>query len=857
MDIKARLEELTQAYVAGDLYELELAQSQRQALAEAQQDGVDLPADGTTLAVGQIIGPPERRMRLVHDLSGKGQLWLAQVADSDVTLENLRAIKIFTPETHQPSTSSGKHEPTRADALGLRAYLAKVQARVDSAMKLDHPNITKTYAWRQDVGAWSFAEMEYVSPQQSQTLRQWLAAQGTADLSWEQITPWLEGIAAALDYARHHYRFAHQHLDSDTVLITKQGTVQLCSFGLASEIREPRSVLFSTAVAHREDGSGEAVTEDTTYRRDVFALALLTYRLLAGRSAQEAQAEPPGAVPRPAGLTDEAWQVLRRGLAYPSELCPTDAGQFVQALQSAQNPTPQQAQRGLPLPQLLGLVGVVGLLIVLGIYLFAGDATTESGLEGAQTGGETIPVNEGTSLGNEESALDREAFEAARRVHTVAAYRLYLGRCPQCAYGKEARSTIKNLETAQKIEELQADATGLLAAFGDGRAERGDEALARLNALAALVPGDPLIAAGHQQLVQGWMKLALTSLNKADTAQARQWLNKVAALQPDLPELAALNEALKVAEAAEQARQADANAFAQARRTDTRKAYWSYLDQCGRECRHRPESEAALARLAPDYPVFRDRLKSGGAAPDMVALPSGELQMGSPSGETGRYSDESQQLVRITRPFAIGKYEVMFQEYDQFANATGKPLPPDQGWGRGRRPVINVSLENAVAYANWLSQQTGQRYRLPTEAEWEYAARSGTTTARYWGDDPNQGCAYANAADLDGKRVYTGWPVMQCHDGQVHTAPAGSYRDNNFGLHDMAGNVLEWTCSIYTRDATAPVHECQQPSGDQDMVVRGGSWSDEPKNVRSAERHRNRGDSSAYFLGFRVVRAQP
>ncbi|NMQ18666.1 formylglycine-generating enzyme family protein [Candidatus Competibacter phosphatis] len=241
----------------------------------------------------------------------------------------------------------------------------------------------------------------------------------------------------------------------------------------------------------------------------------------------------------------------------------------------------------------------------------------------------------------------------------------------------------------------------------------------------------------------------------------------------------------------------------------------------------------------------------------MIVIPAGGFLMGSPSNEKGRYSDEPLHSVRIAKSFAIGKYEVMFHEYDHFATAAGRPLPPDQGWGRGRRPVINVGWRDATAYADWLSQQTGQRYRLPTEAEWEYAARAGTRTSRYWGDDPDRGCAYANAADLDGKRVFVGWTVMQCHDGEVYTASVGSYRNNDFGLHDMAGNVLEWTCSLYDENSQAPIQSCEAPAAGRQFVVRGGSWNDEPRNVRSAERHRSDPDFRDYFLGFRLVRELP
>lgn len=895
MDIETRLEELAQAYAAGRLNEAELARLQEEALRIVADDGDHVrlsdsglprgesdpggsPAAPGALTAGRVIGPPDRQMRLVHDLSGRGRIWLAYPAfssqDGGEPADEFRAIKIFLPAGYESGSidSVRDERASRADLIGLRSYLAKARARVELAVKLDHPVIARIYGWRQGSDGWPFAEMEYLNPHHGRSLAQLLKEQGGDGLSWEMAGKWLRPVAAALDYARREHRLAHQHLDADTVFVTDQGTARLLGFGLAAEIREPRSVLFSTGGSGREatgEGAIESVAAETTFRRDVFALALLAYRLLAGHSVQEAQGQPPGAVPRPPGLTDDAWQVLRRGLAYPSELCPTDAGQFIQALDAAQRPAIASSGRGsLPKWTWALMVGLA-LAISLGVYWFSTpiDQRTEQisseGVAGPPLSGEPergtttpveAPVEEGVALREAEREIDQRAFEAARRIDTVAAYQMYLQRCPQCGYGKDARAAIKGLETRKKIEALKADFAALATALEEGREERGSEALARLDALATLTPDDPLITAGRQQLARSWVKMALISLNKPDPDEARKWLKKAEAIQPELPELVALNQALKQAEAVEQVKQTDTEAFAATRRADTRRAYWAYLDRCATGCRHRAEAEAALARLAPAYPVLRDRLNDGSQGPEMVVIPAGEFQMGSPSSEVGRYSDEPTRAVRIEKSLAIGKYEVMFHEYDRFATATGKPLPDDHDWGRGRRPVINVDWKNATAYAEWLSQQTGQRYRLPTEAEWEYAARAGTTTSRYWGDDPNEGCAYANAADLDGKKVFVGWTVMQCHDGQVYTAPVGNYRNNEFGLYDMAGNVLEWTCSIYDKESKAPAQRCQEPGGDQEMVVRGGSWSDEPRNVRSADRHRSRPEFRDYFLGFRLVR---
>jgi len=735
MDIETRLEELAQAYAAGQLSETDLVRLQKEALREAgggsamgkndsKASFITGSASLEALSAGKIIGPPERPMQLVHDLSGRRRVWLAQPTSSAQgreTTEEFRAIKMLLPVGQE--TGSGEsvrdERASRADMINLRSYLAKANARVQLATKLSHPVIARIYGWRQGADGWPFVEMEYINPRHGHTLAQLLAEPGRNVWPWETIAQWLRPVAAALDYAYGEHRFAHQNIDADMVFVTDQGTVRLLGFGLATEIREPRSVLFSTGAGRDASGdvSADAVSAEVAFRRDVFALALLIYRLLAGRSVQEAQGQPPGAVPRPPGLKDEAWQVLRRGLAYPSELCPTNAGQFMRMLDAAQLSAMTTASRG-PLPKWIwGLAAALIVVVGGGIYWFNRpvDRTPALAVTPSEPTPEvktpvSEPVDEGVSLQAAEREVDQQAFEAAGRVDSIAAYQLYLQRCPQCGYGKEARIAISALENRKKIERLKADFAALAPVFEDGNEERGNEALARLEALAELVPDDPLIPEGRQRLVRGWVKMALTSLNKSNPEDARKWLKKAEAIDPALPELAALSQALIQAETVALVRQTDVEAFASARRVDTRRAYWDYLDRCGTHCGHRTEAETALARLMPAYAVLRDRLNDGSPGPEMIAIPAGGFQMGSPPAETGRYSDEPLQPVRIEKPFAIGKYEVMFHEYDRFATATGKPLPSDHDWGRGRRPVINIDWNSAIAYAEWLSQQTGQRY---------------------------------------------------------------------------------------------------------------------------------------------------
>ena len=163
--------------------------------------------------------------------------------------------------------------------------------------------------------------------------------------------------------------------------------------------------------------------------------------------------------------------------------------------------------------------------------------------------------------------------------------------------------------------------------------------------------------------------------------------------------------------------------------------------------------------------------------PEMVVIPGGRFRMGCVSGRDCYDREHPVHEVRV-ESFELSKYEVTFEEYDRFTTATGRVRARDEGWGRGRRPVISVSWEDAVAYTRWLSEQTGEQYRLPSEAEWEYAARAGTETAYSWGNEigSNRANCYKCGSQWDGKQ----------------TAPVGSFRPNGWGLHDMHGNIFEW-----------------------------------------------------------------
>jgi len=234
-----------------------------------------------------------------------------------------------------------------------------------------------------------------------------------------------------------------------------------------------------------------------------------------------------------------------------------------------------------------------------------------------------------------------------------------------------------------------------------------------------------------------------------------------------------------------------------------------------------------------------------GECPEMVVVPAGSFTMGSPGDEPGRANDEvPQRVVTFARPFSVGKYEVTFEEWEACVagGGCGGYRPGDSVWGRGRRPVINVSWNDAKSYVDWLNRRTGKVYRLLTEAEWEYVARGGTTTA--WWCGSNASCVGE-----------IGWYVSNS-GGLTHEV--GGKRPNGFGLHDVARNVWEWVEDCWHGSyAGAPMDGSAWVTGGNcgRRVLRGGSWNDNPGVVRAAYRVGSVTGGRSSYAGFRVARA--
>lgn len=236
---------------------------------------------------------------------------------------------------------------------------------------------------------------------------------------------------------------------------------------------------------------------------------------------------------------------------------------------------------------------------------------------------------------------------------------------------------------------------------------------------------------------------------------------------------------------------------------------------------------------------YQDRLSSGGLGPTMVRLPAGTFLMGARSSLP--YPEEQPQHQVSLNNFSISKYEITFADYDRFARAANQNLPSDNNWGRSNRPVINVTWEDASEYTKWLSEETGKQYRLPTEREWEYAAKAGSDNLYWWGYEIGQ--SNANCAICGSQ-----WAGKS-------TAPVGSFAPNAFGLHDVIGNVQEWTI-----DCFRPTYNGAPPFGRWEggdcskRMVRSSSYRSYQGKNRTTKRDSFAPKRKSDTIGFRVMR---
>lgn len=283
---------------------------------------------------------------------------------------------------------------------------------------------------------------------------------------------------------------------------------------------------------------------------------------------------------------------------------------------------------------------------------------------------------------------------------------------------------------------------------------------------------------------------------------------------------------------------------------------------------------AALALLEPA--VANETFRDCADCAEMVVVPAGGFTMGSPPAEGISVAGPESHLGYLGRPrhevavssFAIGRYDVTRAEFAAFVASSGYDAARCEPGGllaprsaeTDRHPATCISWQDAQAYIRWLSAKTGKPYRLPSEAEWEYAARAGTTTPWFWGEDRFRACDFANIGDLsmrEGMPDHSGTDL--CRDGSAFASPVGSFRPNGWGLYDMAGDVWQWTADCWhaSYDGAPSDGSAWMAEACDKHPLRGGAWNMNVYHVRSANRNFDGADIRTDRTGFRLARSLP
>jgi formylglycine-generating enzyme required for sulfatase activity len=511
---------------------------------------------------------------------------------------------------------------------------------------------------------------------------------------------------------------------------------------------------------------------------------------------------------------------------------------------------------------------------------------------------------------------EAEAWEQARQANSIGIYYRFRQQYPQSPYAQQALEAISQLEDAQDWKEAQSIDTISRYEWYQRRHPDGAHRAQASNRIQELIKGRLEPEAWQQEEQESTRRRdqsAWEQAKKQHTVVAyKGYLDQGFALH-----VAEAKTAIRELEAGEARRRDDA-AWQKAQQANTRESYQAYL-KAGFKL-HAAEARAAAAGfpnpvrryLAPGGVVAAalfvvlmvwqqwkkepalDHSNDQGSKTseqeqvdsyeeDMALVPGGTFQMGSNDGE----SDEKPVHSVTVSSFYLGKYEVTVRQFKEFIDASGYTTDAEKDGGSNfwngkewekksgtnwkhdaegnlrpsseyNHPVIHVSWNDATEYCKWLAQKTGKPYRLPTEAEWEYAAGNGAKHTKYsWGNGNPSGKQGGNVADETAKSNFSGWKIFEGYsDGFVFTAPVGSFNANEFGLFDMTGNVLEWCQDWYGSDyyANSPSSNPKGPNTGSYRVLRGGSWYNGPQVCRVAGRHGYTPGDGNGVIGFRLAR---
>jgi len=791
----------------------------------------------------------------INSVLGVGSFGITYLV-TDTAIGTRFALKEYLPSGHVTRLQDGRLEPVDQDSLevfedGLKLFLH--EARLVAA--LDHPNIVKILRYFEANGTAYFLMPYY----QGQPLHHQLEADGT--LAPADARTLLLPLMDGLEYI-HDQGIIHQDIKPANIYMTQSGTPILLDFGVAAA----HSVVPSTGL--RLGSEGYAAPEQSYADApkgpwtDIYALAATLYRCVSGdipvasvdrKTALDAnQQDPLKPISKvvPGGQLGGIRDAIDLGMAIVPQQRPRDVAHWKKSFKSLDwlrsvtgEPETEDDSQDYKewLPRILGGVFLL-LMVAVAIFLLTERSPDDViSLPSLGNTEQSQPGQPGQRVA-EPTAEETSRWQAALQADTILAYRRFIEDYPQSVYTAQAETQLDILDEKAWLE-LSAEESveayeDYLELFPDGIHQT--EAMRRIDA----------IKAEEARLERERLEQERLELQAWETASAAR---TVAAFDQYIAEWPAglhIEEANRIRQLLID-RQNDTKAFEAAKKLNTKDALQAYIDAFSQGI-HISEALVLLdlLDLRPGK-TFKDCSN----CPTMMVIPAGTYWQGSEeSSELSLSMEKPRRQVTINEPFAVGVHEVTMAQWDICRKDGGCTTQPgDNGWGRGNRPVIMVSWNDAQEYVRWISEKTGQSYRLPSESEWEYFARAGEE-GDWPGGSAAQLCNYANIA---GTETGFKWQHQACGDKLVlGTAPVGSFRANSFGLYDTIGNVSEWTADCMNLSyLDAPVDGSAWGRGIcSSHMTRGGSWITGSKEIRLPARFNLKNGDRNDFTGFRLVR---
>lgn len=763
---------------------------------------------------------------------GQGAFGITYLA-TDVVSNQSHALKEYFPKTLSRREADGRvvaldDQAAPVFASGLAEFLAEGAVTAG----LDHPNIVRIERCFEANGT-AYLQMPWY---RGEPLHALLRRGGALDR--EETLALARPLLDALAHL-HERGIVHGDIKPANIFITREGDPILLDFGAAAGEAARGSEGYA---APEQSQPGVSVGPAA----DVYGLAATLYRCISGRipaaagdrrSAVRAGQSDPLEPLGPRAATDGLGSLtaaIKSGLALDPAKRPASAEQFRHMLESRGAPRPSESEEGREwLPIILLAVFIALLLSALG-YLFLG----------GEDSGETADPAPPTEVQQAQRSPQEESrWRAALSADTPFGYQQFLERYPDSIHVDQARVHLERLDR-QAWSRAQADGSraaieSYLETFPEGRHVADAEL-----ALNEIQRAEEAAQRRQQEEARrddaAWETARRTRTLEAVEGYLSEW---PAGLHAE--EARALRDRIRRAAA-------DRRAFEAAAKLHDKDAYQAYIDAFPSGAHVAQALEAMDSLTLRPGKTFRDCPD----CPTMTVVPSGSFWQGSEeSAPLALKKETPRRMVTFDEPFAISVFEITFEQWDRCVEAGGcTTAPGDNGWGRGTRPVIMVSWNDAREYTAWLSELTGQRYNLPSESQWEYAARAGDE-GDWQGGDPAAVCEYANVA---GGESGFRWQHEACSDAAaMQTLPVGSLRANAFGLHDTIGNVAEWTRDCMNLSyLDAPTDGSAWNRGIcSSRMTRGGSWFTGSREIRLPARFNLKNGDRNDFTGFRVVRA--